>query len=67
MKKKIKLIFHIGRGKTATTYLQSHLSKNKDILFIGKNIKKEFKGIVNTIHSQLFFSVRSEIDSGFPT
>jgi len=69
--KKIKLVFHVGRGKTATTFIQRHAEKVSGIKYIGKLSLKErnerFLKPVSTIHYKLFERYRGEVDFGFPS
>lgn len=65
----IKLLFHVGRSKTGTTFLQTNLEKIPEVYYFGKNYSKKrtnsFTGELNKIHSRLFRSFRSEAISGF--
>ena len=65
----IRLVFHVGRGKTGTTFLQSNLEKIPEVYFFGKYYSKkgnnEFVGELNKVHYRLFRSYRSEALSGF--
>ena len=57
----INLVFHIGNGKTATTYLQNCLENTSKIYYVGKNKNDEFKDpVINKIHYKLFPSYRGE-------
>ena len=76
----IRLVFHVGRGKTGTKFLQSNAEKIPEVYFFGKYYSKlnnqtrglindkgnnEFVGELNKIHNRLFRSFRSESNSGF--
>ena len=65
----IRLVFHVGRGKTGTTFLQSNVEKIPEVYFFGKYYSKkgnnEFVGELNKVHYRLFRSFRSESNSGF--
>ncbi len=64
----IRLVFHVGRGKTGTTFLQSNLEKVPEVYFFGKYDGKKgnnFIGELNKVHYRLFRSYRSENISGF--
>lgn len=73
MQKEIEIIFHVGLGKTGTTFLQKSLENTKDVLFLGKytNASKEnsFKGFdkrIGQFHHSLFRkTLRSEAVKAF--
>ena len=68
MTRKIKLVFHVGYGKTATTSVQNKLTEIPSVLFLGKGVfgeKKEFEGEINDLHYKLFRSYRMEAFMGF--
>ena len=60
--RKVKLVFHVGYGKTATTSVQNKLAELPNILFLGKGIfeEKNFEGEINDTHYQLFKTYRIE-------
>lgn len=67
--RKVKLVFHVGMPKTATTYLQEKVKDISEVFYLGKdnqNRKKMFYGNIQPLHSKLFENFRAEIDSGFP-
>lgn len=69
MTKEVKLIFHVGLPKTATTTVQSYLEKLSDVFFIGngdtrKEKSSRFKGLYD-LHYKLFKSYRMEVVMGF--
>ena len=64
----LNIVFHIGRGKTGTTLLQSLGNQLQDVIYVGKGIdgiKNNFLGNLNVIHNELFPSLRGEIIGGF--
>jgi len=66
--REIKLIFHVGFGKTATTFIQSQFETQNNILFIGKygqERNKRFLGAIEDLHYSLFKTYRSEAISAF--
>ena len=67
-KRIVNLVFHVGRGKTATSYLQKNASKIKDAIFIGRiNSEKYFiDPVINKIHYKLFPPYRGELLKSFP-
>jgi len=68
MTRKIKLVFHVGYGKTATSSVQNKLAELPNVLFLGKEVfkgKKLFKGEINNLHYKLFKSYRMETIMGF--
>ncbi len=68
MTRKIKLVFHVGYGKTATTSVQNKLAELPNVLFLGKGVlkgKKIFKGEINNLHYKLFKTYRMEAIIGF--
>jgi len=67
MTRKIKLIFHVGYGKTATTSVQNKLAELPNVLFLGKGVFKGklFKGEISNLHYKLFKSYRMETIMGF--
>ena len=68
MKRKIKLVIHVGYGKTATTSVQKKLAELPSVLFLGKSAikgKKRFKGEINDLHYKLFKSYRMEAIMGY--
>jgi hypothetical protein len=62
--KTITILFHVGRGKTATTFLQKHACKIPNCLYLGKyyNHNFNFLGNLNDIHYRLFPSYRRELN-----
>lgn len=67
--RKVKLVFHVGMPKTATTYLQEKVKDINEVFYLGKdnkNRKKMFYGSMQPIHSKLFENYRAEVDAGFP-
>ena len=51
----VKLIFHIGRQKTATTYVQENLKYLKNVLLIGKSPSGRFyNNNIEYIHNEIF-------------
>ena len=59
-----KIIFHIGYGKTATTFLQKTIhenAKNNKILYLGKNFDDGFANVkLKDLFHKLFRTYRSE-------
>ena len=63
----MRLVFHIGNGKTATTYLQKHIEKIPGVLFLGKNINGHFiDDEFSAAHRKLFQSYPGELVSHYP-
>lgn len=64
---KIKLVFHVGYGKTATTSVQNKLAQLPNVLFLGKGMfkGKKFYDEINDIHYKLFKTYRMEAIMGF--
>ena len=60
--RKVKIVFHVGKQKTATTYIQKNIRSNEKLIFLGKfissdndkNIKSKFLGEINNLHYLLF-------------
>ena len=53
---RLNIVFHIGRGKTGTTLLQSLGNQLQDVIYVGKGIdgiKNNFLGNLNVIHKFL--------------
>ena len=69
MTRKIKLVFHVGYGKTATTSVQNKLAELPNVLFLGKGKFKEknFQGEIGNLHYKLFKTYRMEAIMGFGT
>ena len=71
MSKVIKLLFHVGYPKTATSMVRNNLATFSHILFIGKNDtdkKKKssyFKGDLYDLHNTIFKTYRMEVIAGF--
>lgn len=68
--RKIKIVFHVGRGKTATTFLQKIAQQLENVIFAGKFYPKKdrnlFEESINSLHYQLFVSYRNEVNGGYP-
>lgn len=64
--KKIDLIFHIGRQKTATTFIQASANKIEGVFLIGKNLNRKYEGKIDHLHNELFKSYRGEIIGRYP-
>ena len=67
--KQINVLFHVGRGKTATSFLQSHISSIPNCLFVGKD-REGFRDTESFLslelrkaHYKLFPSYRIEFQS----
>ena len=60
--RKLKIVFHVGKQKTDTTYIQKNIRSNEKLIFLGKfissendkNIKSKFLGEINNLHYLLF-------------
>jgi hypothetical protein len=70
MSKSIKLVFHIGRPKTGTSFLQKNAKKVQGIHFFGKFYSNSQKTKLDSklveIHNELFSSYRAEALNAFP-
>lgn len=69
MSKSIKIIFHIGRPKTGTTFLQKNAEKVDEIFYFGKlarnNVKERFNNEIAKVHNSLFSMYRAEAENSF--
>ena len=66
----IEMVFHVGFGKTATTFLQANFEHLEDTLFIGKFTKlneknSRFLSSISDSHLKLFRTYRYEVVKGF--
>ena len=60
--RRLKIVFHVGKQKTATTYIQKNIRSNEKLIFLGKfisngndkNSKNKFLGEINNLHYLLF-------------
>ncbi len=60
--RRLKIVFHVGKQKTATTYIQSNIRSSEKLIFLGKFIsnendkksKNKFLGEINNLHYLLF-------------
>lgn len=69
MSKSIKLVFHIGRPKTGTSFLQKNAKKVEEIYFFGKFYSNSQKSKLDSklveIHNEIFSSFRAEALNAF--
>tara|TARA_Y100000994_G_scaffold248542_1_gene256610 strand:+ start:2940 stop:4013 length:1074 start_codon:yes stop_codon:yes gene_type:complete len=67
--REIKIVFHVGKQKTATSYIQKNIRSTSDLVFIGKLInssdKKKFTGKINNIHYDLFPKYHNYLRNSF--
>jgi len=63
MKRQVKILFHVGYGKTATTWLQRHIfSRLSGILYMGKdNQDVMYDPAFNQLHNELFGSLYGKV------
>ena len=67
VQKKINLIFHIGNGKTATSFLQKCLEDSGFPGYIGKTMSGQFRyPDFQKIHQELFKTYRGENINSYP-
>ena len=54
--REVKIVFHVGKQKTATTYIQNNIKSTKKLIFIGKynTPNNKFLNKINEIHYSLF-------------
>ncbi|WP_299005777.1 hypothetical protein [uncultured Shewanella sp.] len=69
--RKIKLVFHVGRGKTATTFLQKIGQQLENVIFVGKfypatEKSNWFSAPIKELHYKLFAPYRHEVTGGYP-
>jgi hypothetical protein len=64
----LTIIFHVGRPKTATTYLQKLLSNARNVLFLGKDYPNGLfvDDTLQKLHYEIFKTYRSEIYHNHP-
>ena len=67
--REVKIVFHVGKQKTATTFIQKNIKSTNNLLYVGKLInksdKKKFIGKINEIHNRLFQKYSNYLGNSF--
>ena len=67
--REIKIVFHVGKQKTATSYIQKNIKSTNELVYIGKLINsldnKKFIGKINNIHYDLFPKYHNYLKNSF--
>ena len=66
--RQVKIIFHVGNGKTATTFLQNLAQQVDEVFFFGKNTQRPLfqPEILNELHYELFTAYRGDQLNSYP-
>lgn len=67
--RQLKIVFHVGKQKTATSYIQKNIKSTSSLFYIGKLInnleKSKFTGKINEIHNNLFPKYHNYVGNSF--
>ena len=67
--REVKIIFHVGKQKTATSFIQKNVQSTSNLIYLGKLInnseKNKFFGNINNIHSKIFTKYPNFLKNSF--